>query len=276
MTRQLALVALCLQLLATPIADADEATVGAGPNSFDAWANKASQAPVNPAKSNTASNAATRRSPRVRYEWRNPCGMGFNNNQAMCPQNNCPPGQQIYRLWQVAPPPPTPLRLVCSGDGPPAVTATAAPPQVTAGMVLNAFRRIPLPSLRSHSQPANKTLINFDTIFFTNAQALTRTVTLLGQSVRLEIRPSRFEWVHGDGTTETTATPGAPYPNKEIVYRYADAHRTVAHRVVVTWSAEYSLNGGPLQPVNGTVTTTGPSTPLRIAEASPALSGSGH
>jgi hypothetical protein len=142
--------------------------------------------------------------------------------------------------------------------------------------VLNAFRRIPLPSLRSHSQPANKTLINFDTIFFTNAEPLTRQVTLLGQSVRLEITPSRFEWVHGDGTTETTTTPGAPYPEKEIVYRYADAHRTVAHRVVVTWSAEYSLNGGPLRPVDGTVTTTGPSTPLRIAEASPALSGSGH
>ena len=143
-------------------------------------------------------------------------------------------------------------------------------------MVLAAFRRIPLPSLRSHSQPADKTLINFDTIFFTDAEPLTRTVTLLGQQVRLEIRPSRFEWVHGDGTTDTTATPGSPYPAKDVVYRYADAHRTVQHSVVVTWSAEWSLNGGPLQPVNGTVTTSGPATPLRIAEASPALSGSGH
>ena len=116
------------------------------------------------------------------------------------------------------------MGLVCSGDGPPAVAAVAAPPQVTEGMVLNAFRRIPLPSLRSHCQPANKTLINFDTIFFTNAEPLTRQVTLLGQTVRLEITPSRFEWVHGDGTTETTTTPGAPYPSKEIVYRYADAH----------------------------------------------------
>lgn len=165
------------------------------------------------------------------------------------------------------------MGLACSGNEPPAV---AAPPQVTEAMILQAFRRIPLPSLISHSQPANKTLINFDTIFFTQAQPLTRQVTLLGQGVRLEITPSRFEWVHGDGTTETTSTPGAPYPAKDIVYRYADAHRTVAHRVVVTWSAEYSLNGGPLRPVNGTVTTNGPATPLRIAEASPALSGNGH
>ena len=143
-------------------------------------------------------------------------------------------------------------------------------------MVLQAFRRIPLPALRSHSQPANKTLINFDTIFFTDAEPLTRQLTLLGQRVRLEIAPSRFEWVHGDGTSATTTTPGAPYPAKDVVHRYADAHRTVGHRVVVTWSARWSLNGGPLQPVNGTVTTAGPATPLRIAEASPALSGAGH
>ena len=81
--------------------------------------------------------------------------------------------------------------------------------------------------------------------------------------MRLEIRPSRFEWAHGDGTTATTATPGAPYPAKDVVHRYADAHTTVQHHVSVTWSAEWSLNGGPLQPVNGTVTTTGPATPLR-------------
>ena len=120
------------------------------------------------------------------------------------------------------------MGFVCSGDGAPeAVPAAAAPPQVTEAMILRAFRRIPLPELRSQSQPDDKTLINFDTIFFTQAEPLTRQLTLLGQRVRLEIRPSRFEWVHGDGTTATTTTPGAPYPAKDIVHRYADAHRTV-------------------------------------------------
>ena len=168
------------------------------------------------------------------------------------------------------------MGLVCSGAGAPPLPAAAPPPQVTDAMVLNAFRRIPLPSLRSHSQPANKTLINFDTIFYTRAQPLTRRLTLLGQRVRLEIVPSRFTWVHGDGTAMTTATAGAPYPSKDVVYRYAHAHTTVLHHVVVTWSARWSLNGGPLRPVSGTVTTTGPATPLRVAEASPALSGAGH
>ena len=161
--------------------------------------------------------------------------------------------------------------MACSGTGPPPLAA--APPQVTEAMILQAFRRVPLPSLRSQSQPADKTLVNFETIFFTEAEPLTRRLTLLGQQVRLEIRPTRFTWVHGDGTTAVTSTAGAPYPARDVVHRYAEAHRTVQHRVVVTWSAEYSLNGGPLRPVPGTVTTTGPSTSLRVSEASPALTG---
>ncbi|WP_157682801.1 hypothetical protein [Nocardioides scoriae] len=144
---------------------------------------------------------------------------------------------------------------------------------MTDAMVLAAFRRIPLPELRAQSQPADKTLINFDTIFFTQAEPLTRELTLLGQDVRLEIEPSTFVWDHGDGTTSTTRTPGAAYPSKDVVHRYADARVTVEHRVTVTWTAQWSLNGGPLRPVDGTVTTTGPQTPLRVAEASPALSG---
>jgi hypothetical protein len=248
--------------------------IGAQDSYFNAGITCANSAEASAASTGDHSNASTGTEPRVRYEYRTVCGPGRDGIQSTCAANTCPPGEQIYHLWQVSPPPATPMGLVCSGNGPPPVAA--APPQVTGAMVLQAFRRVPLPALRSHSQPANKTLINFDTIFFTQAQPLTRNLTLLGQRVRLEIRPSRFEWVHGDGTTETTSEPGAPYPAKDIVYRYADAHRTVQHRVVVTWSAEYSLNGGPLQPVNGTVTTTGPATPLRIAEASPALSGSGH
>ena len=169
---------------------------------------------------------------------------------------------------------------MCTGGAAPAVPAVAAaappPPQVTEAMVLTAFRRIPLPGLRSISQPAGKTLINFDTIFHTQAQPLSRTVTLLGQQVRLAIQPARFTWVHGDGTSDTTTTPGAAYPSKEVVHRYQHAHTTVEHHVVVTWTAQWSLNGGPLRPVTGTVTTTGPDTALRVAEASPALSGEGH
>lgn len=216
--------------------------------------------------------------PQVRYEYRSPCDTGVGNpdtGAGVCPASPCPADSVQYRQWQVGAGGETPLGFVCSGNGaPPTVAAAApAPPQVTDAMVLAAFRRVPVPELRSQSQPADKTLVNFDTIFFTEAEPLTRTVTILGQTVRLEIEPSTFTWQHGDGTSATTSEPGAPYPSKDVVHRYADAHVTVSHRVVVTWTAQWSLNGGPLQPVDGTVTTTGPATPLRVAEASPSLSG---
>ncbi|WP_157210188.1 hypothetical protein [Nocardioides aequoreus] len=193
----------------------------------------------------------------------------------MCPTDPCPEGSTQYRQWEISPSGERPMGFVCSGSGPPAAVeaAAAAPPQVTDAMVLAAFRRVPVPELRSVSQPEDTTLVNFETIFHAEAEPFTETVTILGQRVRLEIAPSEFRWEHGDGTTATTTSAGAPYPRHDVVHRYADAHRTVRHRVVVTWSAQWSLNGGPLRPVTGTVTTTGPTTSLRVAEAVPALSG---
>jgi hypothetical protein len=143
-------------------------------------------------------------------------------------------------------------------------------------MVLEAFRKIPLPAPATVVQPADKTLVNLETIFHTDAGSFDRTVTLLGQQVRLAIRPSSFRWVFGDGSSATTTTPGAAYPSKLVVHRYQHAHTTVATHVVITWSADYSVDGGPTQPVPGTAETTGPDTTLRIAEAVPALSGAGH
>jgi len=142
--------------------------------------------------------------------------------------------------------------------------------------VLQAFQRIPLPHLRSVTQPDEKTLVNFDTIFYVQAAPLHRTLTLLGQRVELAITPATYRWVHGDGTTSVTHTPGAAYPAKTVVYRYQRAHVTVRQHVEIVWTARWSLNGGPYQDVDGTVTTVGPATALRIAEATPALSGQGH
>ncbi|HEU5033779.1 MAG TPA: hypothetical protein VFT62_03370 [Mycobacteriales bacterium] len=184
----------------------------------------------------------------------------------------CKPNETMYTLfglhnggWQR-------IRQFCFAEPP----QNAAPPRVTAAMVLRAFRQVPLPESRSIAQPAGKTLVNFETIFHADAESFTRTVTLLGQRVQLDIRPSRFHWVFGDGASEDTATAGAPYPSKEIVHKYLDAHVTVEHHLEVTWAARYSVNGGPWRDVPGTVTRTGPATALRIAEATPALSGEGH
>ncbi|HEX7739392.1 MAG TPA: hypothetical protein VF426_07065 [Marmoricola sp.] len=149
-------------------------------------------------------------------------------------------------------------------------------PVITPAMVLSALRRIALPRAETIAQPHRRTLVNLETIFHTGVGPLQRTVTLLGQHVHLSIRPSTFRWRYGDGSSATTHTAGAAYPKKTIVHRYQHAHVTVHPSVRVTWSATYSVNGGPTHTVPGTVTTTGPATTLRIEEADPALSGFGH
>lgn len=144
---------------------------------------------------------------------------------------------------------------------------------MTPALVLNEIRRIGLPTLEAMTQPEGKTLVNFDTIFYTEAQPFSATVTLLGQRVDIVAEATEYTWHHGDGTVATTADPGAPYPAKDITYRYTDANTTVQARVDVTYTARFRVNGGAWQSIDETLTITGPETALQITEARAALSG---
>ena len=146
-------------------------------------------------------------------------------------------------------------------------------PQVTAGTVLTELRRVGLPSLRAHTQPEVKTLVNFPTIFYTEPQPFSRTVTLLGQVVEIVATPESFTWHFGDSTTARTTTPGAPYPSMDITHEYTHARVTVRTSVDVTYSARFSVGGGAWQDIPGAVTIAGPTSPLRVVEATALLSG---
>jgi len=122
-------------------------------------------------------------------------------------------------------------------------------------------------------QPADKTLVNFDTIFYTEPRPVTLRLTILGQAVDVEATASGYLWVFGDGSTLSTTTPGSPYPAKTVVHRYLDAHLTVSPHVETTYTARFRVSGGAWQDIDDTVTTVGPGATLRIAEATPLLSG---
>jgi hypothetical protein len=89
-------------------------------------------------------------------------------------------------------------------------------PEITSAVVLNALRRIGLPALEVQIQPEDKTLVNFDTIFYAEPQTVTRDLTLLGQRVQVQATPSSYAWSFGDGAGTSTRTPGAPYPAKDM------------------------------------------------------------
>ena len=164
------------------------------------------------------------------------------------------------------------IRTQCFGGTPPEFE----PPRVTPAMVLSALRRVGLPELTTFVQPDTKTLVNFDTIFYTDPEPVIVDLTILGQGVEVEASPTSYRWVFGDGTEATTETAGAPFPSKEIVHRYVDADVTVHPHVETVYSARFRVGGGGWQEIGETVTTVGPAAELRVVEGTPLLSTAGR
>jgi len=165
---------------------------------------------------------------------------------------------------------------VATVDG--AAPASPAPPRITPAMVLRAFERVPLPDSELVVQPpGGQTLVGLDTIFSTDAEGFTETVTLLGREVELDITPTSYLWRHGDSTEQTTDWPGQEWrrsrsEGRYVTHLYEDRMR-VTTSVDTTWSARFRVDGGAWEEVPGTVTIEGDPSPLRVRSASPHLVG---
>jgi hypothetical protein len=152
----------------------------------------------------------------------------------------------------------------------------SSPQQALPSLILRAFQRIPLPEPALDIQPPKgKTLIGLETIYSTKAEPFTRNLRLLGQSIQLRIHATSYDWIHGDGTAQSTDWPGKPWQrgttiDSYITHVYEDTG-DVAPSVRVTWSAEYRVGNGAWQRVNGTVERTSPPAALQILEAEPQL-----
>ena len=140
-------------------------------------------------------------------------------------------------------------------------------------MVAEAFRSVDLPASELTVQPPNgRTLVNFETNFYTEQGSFTRQVRLLGRRVELRIWPSQFAWRFGDGRSLSTREPGAPYPDLEVTHDYR-AKGDVSPSVDTTYAAQFSVDGGPWRPVDGTVTIPGDPVQLEVLTATPELVG---
>lgn len=160
------------------------------------------------------------------------------------------------------------------------VTGRTTPPQVvrprpediTWEQVRSETKNVVFPGLSVKVQPNGRTLVNLDTIVYTDdSKVSTTTVTLLGFPVEVEATPISYTWNFGDGSPAlTTSTPGKPYPSKEITHKYMK-RGAVSLTLTTTYAARFNVANTGWQYVDGTIPVTGPATALQVREAIPVL-----
>ena len=141
-----------------------------------------------------------------------------------------------------------------------------------AQLVVREFKRLSWPSSALQVQPpGGDTLVNLETIFYTdNSAATLRQLRLAGRDVTIEATPTTYTWDFGDGTTKATTSPGHAYPDHDVFHVYASTGE-VAARVDTTYSGRFRIGGGDWQPIPDTLTVGGPSVAMVILEAKPQL-----
>ncbi len=147
-----------------------------------------------------------------------------------------------------------PWRVVnsfCSNPRQPVTT-----PAQIAELAAQRLEDLPLPPPGLQSQPPGGTAVNLPTVFWSDDTApITISVTLRGFSASLTATPSSWRWDFGDGTSLTTAQPGAPYPNHSITHTYL-GRGTVTATVTTTWVGTVEVPEMGELPITETVTRT--------------------
>jgi len=131
------------------------------------------------------------------------------------------------------------------------------------------FREMQIePSQITVQPPDGWTLVNADTIAYTDAAPRTVSTQLFGIPVEIRAVPTRYSWDFGDGSAPLhTADPGAPYPAHTIAHAYADTGSATIS-LTTTWRGQFRIAGDPTwRDVPGEATTSSSSDPVEIREA---------
>jgi hypothetical protein len=139
--------------------------------------------------------------------------------------------------------------------------------------VLAAFREVGLYRGAVRSDPERVSFVHLETYFWCGDGGATcaalgeaeRTVTLLGQTVRIRPRIVGYEWRFGDGSSQRV-TAGT------VAHTYGRSG-AMAVSVTLTWTADYTVGGGGFREIGGTTTTTSPVRVLPVQEAETVASG---
>lgn len=141
-----------------------------------------------------------------------------------------------------------------------------------AKLIIREFKRIAWPASDLVVQPpGGKTLVNFETNFYTlDEQPISQEVTLANQQVAIRAVPTTYTFIFGDGTSTSTASPGRPHPNLDVTHTYLQTGK-VAVSLDTTYTGEYRIGGGAWVAIPDTLTVPGAAQDLAIVEAIPQL-----
>ena len=98
--------------------------------------------------------------------------------------------------------------------------------------------------------PGDMVIVTKDLIVYTDPSSRTLSTTVGGTPVSVVVTPVSYRWDWGDGTSTTTRDPGAAYPHQTVVHRYRELLQGMVVTLTTTWSATFSVEGGPPQPVS--------------------------
>lgn len=140
--------------------------------------------------------------------------------------------------------------------------------------VRHAFRQVTFALPQVHVQPEGDiTLVNLPTYFEVRwpnqgvQPGEVASVDVLGRSVRVRPLAKSFLYRFGDGTHfGPTPDAGGVYPTGTVRHTYSRP-TTATVNVTVTYSGEFSVDGGPWQQVGETITLTGPANGVQVLEA---------
>ena len=151
-------------------------------------------------------------------------------------------------------------------------TKVGDPPPIRT-LVLRAFETLQWPASELTVQPpGGKTLVNLESNFFTtNTKPTNIPVKLVQANVVVTARPIAYRWHFGDGTTTTTTSPGAPYPDLDVSHVYERTGKVVVSVDTQYGEASFTVNGGPPEQIPSTIWVNGAEQGLQVVEALPQL-----
>ncbi|RYB92478.1 hypothetical protein EUA06_05885 [Nocardioides glacieisoli] len=140
-------------------------------------------------------------------------------------------------------------------------------------LVLKAFENLDWPASELEVQPPDgRTLVNLDTNFYTsNTEATSIPVSLVQARVVVTAEPIAYRWHFGDGSSTTTTSPGAPYPDLDVAHVYETTDKVLVSVDTQYGAASFTVNGGPPEEIPSTIWINGEDQDLEVVEALPQL-----